>query len=459
MKAPPEHTSATRKNFVGYALVDFWAGLIIVGYGAIDLIMVGPFGATQIAAVGQADLFVTTLFAGVLGFSDSFAARLAKAEGAGSLGQRFLPLAVAILCVAIGLSAALTLVHGLVEPLYRLVGQVEGLVAPMADYSVARLFGVGFFLIYCAANQTLRIAGHKRLILIVLAAGMGSNVVFNALYLYVPGMLALFPSPSGAVAWATFSAEIVMATTAVALCLSRLRTRITWRQDTARGWLSSEVMPILAKGPGIGVRRLNDYLSAIVPLMLIGTISVGAVAAAAVATRIYMIFCRVPQACFASSFVLYSYAYGRSPQEATSILPRLTKYSAVATVAALIATAAVLPWLDTMFGAEIDRGLVIWLLVAYLVPLPAYFYEQLYAQVLVAKENSRVLFVVLGKEFMILVGLAMVMTIPLAWWVTAQFADPFWILASRWLGATIIAIVFVAAARQPGPNVGELRSV
>ncbi len=149
-----DHSQLTVSGYLGYVSVAFWAGMIIVGFGAIDLAMVAPFGAVQLAAVGQADILVTAVMAGVLGFSDSYSTRLAQAEGAGRTKRTFLPLVLGLVVVAFGLTCLLIAATPAIEPLLYMFGQIETLVPLIAAYIVIRLIGSGLFLLYYAANET-----------------------------------------------------------------------------------------------------------------------------------------------------------------------------------------------------------------------------------------------------------------------------------------------------------------
>ena len=440
-----DHSQLTVSGYLGYVSVAFWAGMIIVGFGAIDLAMVAPFGAVQLAAVGQADILVIAVMAGVLGFSDSYSTRLAQAEGAGRTKRTFLPLVLGLVVVAFGLTCLLIAATPAIEPLLYMFGQIETLVPLIAAYIVIRLIGSGLFLLYYAANETLKISGHRRFAIAVLVFGLVVNAGLNVIFLYVAPIAALFSSPTAAVAWATLVSEATMAIAASILASWLLRYRVNWSLSNISVSFGAEFFALLRHGPGAGARRLNDYVSALIPLLLIGTLSVAAVAAAAVATRIYMIFCRIPQATFAAAFLYYSYALGQRSIVTSFALQdtvrKLLRASVIITTIGLAVSAFFLaPILDLIEGGA-DRTLVLWLLAAFMIALPAYVFEQFFAELLVANERSQFLLVSTSITTYLVI-------LPLCWFVAKESGDAFSVLLARGLGSLILGGLFFLAFRK-----------
>tara|TARA_B100000767_G_C19741683_1_gene526485 strand:+ start:250 stop:1596 length:1347 start_codon:yes stop_codon:yes gene_type:complete len=440
-----DHSQLTVSGYLGYVSVAFWAGMIIVGFGAIDLAMVAPFGAVQLAAVGQADILVTAVMAGVLGFSDSYSTRLAQAEGAGRTKRTFLPLVLGLVVVAFGLTCLLIAATPAIEPLLYMFGQIETLVPLIAAYIVIRLIGSGLFLLYYAANETLKISGHRHFAIAVLVFGLVVNAGLNVIFLYVAPIAALFSSPTAAVAWATLVSEATMAIAASILASWLLRYRVNWSLSNISVSFGAEFFALLRHGPGAGARRLNDYVSALIPLLLIGTLSVAAVAAAAVATRIYMIFCRIPQATFAAAFLYYSYALGQRSIVTSFALQdtvrKLLRASVIITTIGLAVSAFFLtPILDLIEGGA-DRTLVLWLLAAFMIALPAYVFEQFFAELLVANERSQFLLVSTSITTYLVI-------LPLCWFVAKESGDAFSVLLARGLGSLILGGLFFLAFRK-----------
>ena len=263
--------------------------------------------------------------------------------------------------------------------------------------------------------------------------------------MYVAPIAALFSSPTAAVAWATLVSEATMAIAASILASWLLRYRVNWSLSNISVSFGAEFFALLRHGPGAGARRLNDYVSALIPLLLIGTFSVAAVAAAAVATRIYMIFCRIPQATFAAAFLYYSYALGQRSIVTSFALQdtvrKLLRASVIITTIGLAVSAFFLtPILDLIEGGA-DRTLVLWLLAAFMIALPAYVFEQFFAELLVANERSQFLLVSTSITTYLVI-------LPLCWFVAKESGDAFSVLLARGLGSLILGGLFFLAFRK-----------
>ena len=180
------HTDLTLRNFSSYAALAFAVGLVMVGFGATDLLMVGVLGITHVAAVGQGDLIVTCIFAATVGFVDVFAARLASAEGAGDRSTRQIGLAAGFLCAVVLCTVLALAVCAFVRPILVLFRQVDELIGPISAYVVHRLYGMAPFLIYMAASEALKISGLRTRALQILLFGFAANALLNALFLYTP---------------------------------------------------------------------------------------------------------------------------------------------------------------------------------------------------------------------------------------------------------------------------------
>ena len=300
------HTDLTFRNFSSYAAFAFATGLVTVGFGATDLLMVGVLGVTHVAAVGQGDLIVTCILAATVGVVDVFAARLAAAEGVGDRGTRQIGLAAGFLCAVVLCTVLALAVGELVRPALVMFRQVDELIDPISAYVIHRLFGTAPFLIYMAASEALKITGLRTHALHILLLGFVANALLNAWFLYTPAS-EFFDSPEAAVAVVTVFVHVSMGAIAVQIWIGHLRVAGTDKR--AEIWISARqnFAMLLRTAPGVGARILNDYAGTVVPILFIGTMSTSTVAATAVATKIYAVFCRVPQAAFAACYVYYSY--------------------------------------------------------------------------------------------------------------------------------------------------------
>ena len=172
--------------------------------------------------------------------------------------------------------------------------------------------------------------------------------------------------------------------------------RVAATDERAEIWASARqnFAALLRIAPGVGARVLNDYAGTVVPILFIGTMNTSTVAATAVATKVYALFCRVPQAAFAACYVYYSYGIEErekqpASEETRRIVRRLLRYAAMPTAFALAATLAASPWLVQLFGGGgIDVSLTRCLLLAYMLFVPFYFFEQFYGELLTAPTSG-----------------------------------------------------------------------
>lgn len=434
------HTNLTPRNFYNFAAVSFSIGMATVGFGAVDLAMVGALGTQHVAAVGQGELIATTVLFGFVGFVDVFATRLAGAEGQGQRGVRQFALATGFLCV-VGLCALVAFaLTTIILPVLTFLQQVPELVMPISDYVKHRLYGAAPFLIFMAAREALKICGFRSRAMAILIFGLVANVVLNAVFLFTDAE-ALFSSPEAAVAVATVSVHALMALIAVLSWLKAISPAEKAASPLVVAHILSDLAYLLRKGPGISARILNDYGGSLIPILLIGTLNTAVVAAAAVATTIFTLFCRVPQAVLSASFIYYSYgiedraACARS--DATKpVVVSLMRYSAWPTLVALALTLVTLPWLVPFFGgADIDERLAHVLVFAYLAPLPFYFFEQFYAELLTAEGRS-------GLLFLSSTVATYLVTIPMAVIAVFVFESAVLAILAKGIAMVLLALVY-----------------
>jgi Na+-driven multidrug efflux pump len=195
-------------------------------------------------------------------------------------------------------------------------------------------------------------------------------------------------------------------------------------------------------GTGLGINQANDYAGATIPLLMIGTLSVPTVAAAAVATKIWTIYCRVPQACFTASFVFYGYAAGRDEAEARDVVRRLRGYSMAPTLIAAAVFLLASPLLVRLFGgSSIDMGLTVGLLGAYFLSIGGYFYGAFYGELLSVRQEG----VFLSSRSTIV---TYAVAIPLAAIAVFVFESAFLALASGAIPAALLAVMFARRIKE-----------
>ena len=435
-----QHTKLTLRNYFSYATLAFVIGLVTVGFGAVDLLMVGPLGIVHVAGVGQGDLIVSCLMAGFLGFVDVFAARFAAAEGGRDRGGRQVGLALGFLGTVVLCAVLAFALTWLVQPALVLMQQVDELVVPITDYVAHRLYGVAPFLVYLAASEALKISGQRTLALQILVAGLAANAGLNALFLYSP-VSAYFASVESAVAVSTVLVHVAMAVAAAAIWLRLIGARSLIAHPDVWQHARGDLGFLMKTGPGISARLLNDYAGSVIPILFIGTMSTTTVAAAAIATKIYTIFCRVPQAAFSASFVYYSYgledwAGSANSQKAKAVIAQLRRYAAWPTAIALLVTLVSTPLLVRLFGgSELDVGLAGLLLLAYLLFVPLYFFEQFYGELLTAHAKA-------GLLFKASTAATYLITIPLAYFSVFYVESAFLAILGKGVAVAVLAAVY-----------------
>ncbi|MGW1564075.1 MATE family efflux transporter [Streptomyces sp. NPDC002144] len=430
-----EHTRLTVSNYAGFAGVMLAVGLVTTGFGMVDLLMVAPKGVNHVAAVGQGSVLLMGVSAFFLGVIDAFAGRLAIAEGEGTTARRLPSLAAALLVTLALCQLAALLLTAVTEPVLSLLRQDRDLVPLLGDYMRVRLYGVGVVMLYAAFNEALKTCGAKNRSLATLVLGFGVNALFNWVFLET-GWARFFASPESAVATATVIANTVMAATAAWMFAAHMRTRGERFYGPKRAAVLRELRSTSVAGAGVGARHVNDYVGSIVPMTFIGTMGVKTLAASVIAANIYTVFCRVPQACVQATFVYYGYAVGQKGADRVRTVRTLLSYTAVPTAVAALLVVISSPWLVAAFaGPGLDRSLAVVLLLAYLLYLPAYIFDQSLSTLLVVHQRGAVLFVASTLATYLL-------TIPLSWYAVFLLDSAFLAVASNGVATAVQAAVF-----------------
>jgi Na+-driven multidrug efflux pump len=444
------HIQLTTRNYAGFTTVMLAVGLMNTGFDMVDLLMVAPKGASHLAAVGQGSVILLGVSAFFFGIVQVFAGRLAVAEGEGSTARRLPVLAVTLLLTLVLCQLIALAIAAVTEPALGLFGQHRDLIPLVGSYLEVRLYGAAVAVLYVAAREALKICGAKNRSLAALVVGLGVNALFDWAFLYT-GLARSFSCPETAVATATVIAQAAMTGLAAWMFAAQMRARgyRFARPDRTAVW--REFRSTTVAGAGVGVREVNDYMGSIVPMMFIGTMGIGTLAASVVAVNIYSVFCRVPQACFQATFVYYGYAVGadggagRSGAGRAATIRKLLIYSAIPTAAAALLVIATSPWLVTAFASPgLNRGLAVVLLLAYLLYLPAYLFDQSLTAMLIVHQRGLVLFASSTLATYLL-------TVPLAWYAVFELHSAFLAVASNGVATAVQALISWRMLR------GELR--
>ncbi len=431
-----DHTRLTTSGFVGFTGSMFALGMLNVVFGAIDLAMVAPFGVEQVSAVGLGDAVVVLVLAFCAGIVDIFTSRLAVAEGNGTTAIR-LPVLVLALALILGVVQVVAIVISVcMAPLLDIFGQPDTVIPLASGYTTARLgCGVVATLATTVTLEILKVVGLRNWSVTTLCIGLVLNVGFNWLMLYST-LAALFPSPAAAVAWSTVVTQACMAVFGVLFLARFLRARETRVEIPSWDSVRREAISIGATGSGVGIRHLNDYVGYTIPFLLMGTLGVQTLAAVTVAARVWTLYCRVPQACFTSSFIFYNYAIDRSYSESREVQRRVLRMSAWPTFAAAVLVLGLSPFIVLLLaGSDADHVLAVSLVYAFFIGLIPYFLAGFYGELLTAHQA--------GAFFSIsssVVTYAFVL--PFAVVGVFVFHSAFFAIASTAVASLILAVLF-----------------
>ncbi|MFJ9847866.1 hypothetical protein [Streptomyces sp. NPDC101150] len=435
------HTHLNLRNYSSFATVIFAVGMISAGFGALDLIMIAPKGLDAVAAIAQGDVLVTAVYALLLGVVDVFASRLAIAEGGGATSRRLPVLLASLLLLLVPLQLLGVAISKGTTPALTLFHQNAHLIPLASDYVSVRMYAVVSVLLYVSANEALKICGMKNLSVVALLLGFAVNALLDWMFLYTATQTA-FASPTQAVGAATVAAQTLMALFGGVILARQLRSRSERPQLPRWAEVAAEAASMARTSLAVGVRHLNDYVGTVVPLLFIGTMGIQVTAAAGIATKVYTLFCRIPQACFGGTFAFYSYGLGDPGTDLAATARRLHRYAALPTAAATLVSVATSPWIVQSFATPgLDTGLARAFFLAYLLYLPFYFFEQQYGEILTAHQQG-------GQLLTASTAVTYLLTIPVAGLAVFGLHSAFWAIASKGLGAAVLAALFRRAVRR-----------
>ncbi len=425
-------------NFGKFVATNLILSLLLSGFGAVDMVMVAPFGAHVLAAVGLGELVTVTAFAVISGFSDLYVTTLARQVGSRqrTIRRTNLLFANAALC----LSAVFALATLVVGPVLGSAYADHAMGQGVAIYVVVRFLGVGLQLLSFGYIEALKISGYKRFAFVPVGLGFLTNIAGNAVVLHTAARDWL-PGPEAGIAASTVVAQLIMTVSAWAFH-ARSHPRGHAGAHTcsrAQNGPTSSLFSFMRAGLFIGGRSFNDYISNLAPLLLIATMGAERAAAAAVATKLATLYYRVPQGCFGASLVFYSFTldrYCRRPGLARRVrLQRLALYSAAPSAFFALTFLMLSEPLARLFGEAVDPGQTAVFLAAYLVFVPAYFAEHFLAELLAAHRQDLIM---VWPSTLATFALA----IPLAYVATIFLDSAFLAIASRGVAAVPLATYY-----------------
>lgn len=435
------HTDLTPRTWCSYTITIFLTGLISVGYGAVDLVMVAHKGAPAIAAVGLGEIIAGALFALLgLGIVDSLSAHIASEEGCNNLENKINIFLGAMVVLLIPATALGLLIASTLEPILQLFVQDDDIVTLTSHYTWIRLISLPIAIVFMLFAESLKICGLKSWSLLLLIVGFGANAALNGLVLYTP-LETIFPSPLAAISTTTTIVQICNTILAGWVLYKSLKQRKTDFRKPSWTEIYDESATIGKSAPGIGIRHFNDYIGTIAVIFLLGTFGVETLAAVTVATKIWSLYCRIPQACVSGTFVFYAYAIRRSEKysgkaDLRETAQRLLRYAMIPTYLGALILAFYSPLFISIFASDsLNKDLTRYLLLAFLITVPVYLIEKNYGEMLTVKGRGRVLAV--GSSFS-----TYLIAIPLATIGTFWLESPVFVILAEGISSLVLALIF-----------------
>lgn len=187
-------------------------------YNIVDSVVAGRFiGKDALAAVG-ASYPVTMLFmAFAFGCGTGVNVIIAQLFGLKQFGRLKTAVCTATVSVLV-LAAVLTIIGSFIcEPILRLLGTPENILADANEYMLVYVWGMIFLFIYNSANSVCTAMGDSRTPLFMLIFSSILNIVLDIVF------VAVLHMGVGGVAWATFIAQGLAALLANLLLVLRIR--------------------------------------------------------------------------------------------------------------------------------------------------------------------------------------------------------------------------------------------
>ena len=205
----------------------------MVGMNTVDTLMVGPLGATSLAAAAFSGAVHNTVLWICSGVVMGMSPLVAQAFGAGDR-ERCRHILVQGLWLSLVFSIPLiwSSIEG--EPIAHLLGQEDGVATLAGGYLWAMAFGALPMMLFTVFRQYLEGMGMTRVPMVITLFGLGLNIVGNALFIY--GVEGWIPAMGviGA-GWATTLVRwgMLLATLAYLLWTPRIRpfAGVSWRPD------------------------------------------------------------------------------------------------------------------------------------------------------------------------------------------------------------------------------------
>lgn len=386
----------TARSFVVLALTILVIDLVTIGNGLVDMIFLTPFGIEAIAAMGVGDSIVLLFFAFFGGVVDVYASRLARLEGGGQTNHAIKKLLKFTTHIVLSWSLLALLVVPLLHVLISTI-EVDVIVGTYAKhYVVVRFFGVASSLTLSLSSISHRVLGNNEMSVWLIVAMFMMNATLNWIFLFTD-VNTLFSSPLLAVGAATIVAQTFAGLTGLLTLIRHLQKRRYAENNrpdaTAELAEYDHETAMFRVSAGIGLRHMNNYVAAVLPILMISRLNVGVVAAATVVTKLWTLYCRVPQATLGAAGIFIGYARGESVTSShTSAQTIFFPYIVMPSILSGILMLTFAPNLSRLLGGEnVSAEIVYILLVAFMIGSPFYLIEQYSAEILTVEQKGTIM--------------------------------------------------------------------
>lgn len=394
MSLQSSRLSVDAREFYGYGGTVLATGLLNIGFGAIDISMLTPFGASTVAGVGLSNILLAAMLALSYGFLDQLAADVARARAAGRLGRASGTLWRSAVSFTLLWGGVLYLLSLTLPACLTWLNQPSLVVDSARNYLSIRAPFISVGILHLALSSALRICGQKGFSLLALAAGFAANALLNWLFLYTHPFSQIW-RPETAVAWSTVIAQCVMIVLSLTACIGYVRTLQSVADTAAGGAIARMIVHLrdYAKATWtVGVKHLNDYAGSFILMILIGQTGTKNQAAAQIAATIMTVFYRLPQALCDATLVHYSDAAERCAdgQDRRVTEKKLFRLAFWPTISAGVIAACTMSWIvsaATLGSSDISKPIAVTLARIDLAFLPFYAIQHIYAQFLIVEKK------------------------------------------------------------------------
>ncbi|MFY4695267.1 MATE family efflux transporter [Burkholderia glumae] len=343
-----------RRDYYGYAGTVLATSLLSIGFGAIDIAMLAPFGAGAVAGVGLSNMILAAMLALSYGFLDQLATEVAAKHASGSLHDDAAILALSALAFCLVWCALLYALSTAVPSVLAWLHQSPAVIDVAQNYLSIRAPFVILSVCQLAIASSLRICGLKGVALVSLALGFAVNALLNWVFLYGDAFRDIL-KPETAVAWSTVLAQVAMIALSLYPCAKYIRTDLRFEHGNGANpfaKVKERFVDYTSATLSVGVKHLNDYVGSLLLMILIGQFGAEVQASAQISATIMTVFYRLPQSLCDATLVAYSRLKSLSGSVAAGFQRSLFQLAFWPTICAGLALWATMPWLSAVVSSD-----------------------------------------------------------------------------------------------------------